>query len=295
MGGSIVLVVMSNAELAQYPDVLFPYAYNILGSVDDAKDAVQDVISNYIVTTPAGEVHDLKNYLIKSVVNRAINIKKKNQKIVHEQVTLPEPVATETSDGDLHLNDIVSYAMMILLEQLTVKERAVFVLKEAFNYSHDEIADVLSMSIENCRKVLSRAKRKLSVSTSIGEVIKGKNKPYLDNYITAIRNRDTDALEQLFAEEVVIVADGGSTVNVVRNVTTGVSACMKLMLYVYEQYQQGWEVRFSVINHQPAILFYDGGMLHNCQVFTINAANKIEKISSILDAEKLKYIAKITE
>lgn len=286
---------MNDKLLEEYPDWLFPYAYNILGSTDDAKDAVQDVLSNYISKGKATDIENVKGYLVKSVVNQSINIKKRRAKTVATgEVRLPEPVATEQADTELHLNDIVSYAMLILLEELTTKERAVFVLKEAFNYSHQEIAEVLDSSVDNCRKLLSRAKQKLQIAkpVALAKPAKNKNKDYLADYIKAIRSRDTQKLEQLFADEIVVVADGGDKVKVVRNVTEGVADCVALLLKVYDMYQQKQTVRIAEVNHQPAILYYYKEVLSTCQVFTLNSDNQIVKISSIIDADKLKNIAK---
>ncbi len=284
--------MMQQDYLEHYEQWLFPYAYNILGSADDAKDAIQDVMSSYIMLPHKEHVEDAKKYLVKSVVNRSINIKKKKQRMVSEQVTLPEPIATEQSDRDVHLNDIVSYAMLILMDELTVKERAAFVLKEAFHYAHEEIADVLGTSLENSRKLLSRAKQKLTMAAPAKEqVLKGAQKSHLQSYINAIRTGDVKALEQLFAEEITVVADGGGKVQVVRNLTEGNHACIELLLYVYEKYQQNLSIKFSEVNHQPAILYYHKDRLITCQVFTINAAHQIEKISAMLDEEKMKHIS----
>lgn len=147
--------------MQDYQKQLFPYAYNILGSSDDALDAIQDVMSNYSAADKT-HIDNEKNYLIRGVINQSINLKNKKKRIQYGEVWLPEPVATETADKDVHLEEIVSYSMLLLLEKLNAKERAVFVLKEAFSYSHDEIAEFLSSSVQNSRKILSRAKSNFS-------------------------------------------------------------------------------------------------------------------------------------
>ena len=68
---------------------------------------------------------------------------------------LPEPVATEGADHDLHQKDILSYSLMVLMEKLDARQRAIFILKEAFDYDHEEIARLLDISVENSRKILS--------------------------------------------------------------------------------------------------------------------------------------------
>jgi len=113
-----------------YQSILFPYAYNILGSSEDAKDAVQDVLYKYLASPKEG-IENEKSYLIKGVINQSINIKNKKKKIVPGDVWLPEPIATEEADTNINLSDIVSYSLMVLMERLNPKERAVFILKPA--------------------------------------------------------------------------------------------------------------------------------------------------------------------
>ena len=124
-----------------YLKTLFPYAYNILGSADDAIDVIQDVMLKH-VSHRKEDLENEKGYLIKSVVNQSINLKKRNRRAVGERVWLPEPV--EMADSNIKKEEILSYSMLVLLEKLNPKERAVFILKEAFDYSHQEIADALS-------------------------------------------------------------------------------------------------------------------------------------------------------
>ena len=104
--------------------ILFPYAYNILGSAEDARDVIQDVLSDYVAGHREG-IEDEKNYLIRSVINRAINAKKRKRKVIGQSdIWLPEPVATDdAADRNLYLKDILSYSLMVLLEKLNATDR----------------------------------------------------------------------------------------------------------------------------------------------------------------------------
>ncbi|WP_430965669.1 sigma-70 family RNA polymerase sigma factor [Spongiimicrobium sp. 2-473A-2-J] len=280
--------------IAKYRNMLFPYAYNIIGSADDAKDIVQDVLSKHFVSKneTSNEIRNEKNYLITSVVNHAINVKNRTKKFASHLEQLPEPVATEESDLELHLKDIVSYSLLVLLEQLNVRERAVFILKEAFNYSHQEIAEVISGTAENSRKLLSRAKAKINPARKpSAKIAKGEATGYLNRYVTAISNGNVEELEALFSEDIKVVADGGTDVKVLRNLTLGRENCIVLLLEVYKKFQIGQTIRFVEINHQPAILFYTGEELNTCQVFSIASNGKVYAINSVIDPKKLKNIA----
>lgn len=276
--------------IKDYPDLLFPYAYNVLGSVDDAKDVVQEVMGNFF-TSNYDSVKNDRAYLIRSVINKAINIKKKQKKVISERVELPEPIATEKTDLSLHLKDIVSYSLLILLEKLNVKERAVFILKEAFSYSHQEIAGVISSTPENSRKLLSRAKAKIKENNQPDKYLKrSETEEYLGKYIQAIRNRDVKQLESLLTNDITIVADGGDEISVLKNFTTGRNESIDLLIEVYNKFQTQQALKIASINHQPAIIYFHKDQLTSCQIFSINKNQRIYKISSVVDPSKLKNL-----
>nr|WP_249207764.1 sigma-70 family RNA polymerase sigma factor [Chitinophaga hostae] len=278
--------------MKDYQHILFPYAYNILGAVEDAKDAIQDVLYNYLAT-PRENVDNEKNYLIKSVINQAINIRNKKKQVKLGDVWLPEPVATEGADSNINLHDIASYSMLVLLEQLNPKERAVFILKESFGYSHEEIAEVLSITTEGSRKLLSRARTRLNESKQPATNRKAIPSGILDDYIHAIRSRNTHTLENLLSREVTFFADGGTKMNVVKKVSVGLHEVAELLLYIYEKYDKDLSVVTAEINHQPALLYYNDTRLVACQVFGVSAADgKIFQINNVVDPDKLKTIDK---
>jgi RNA polymerase sigma factor (sigma-70 family) len=281
--------------MKDYHTILFPYAYNILGSSDDAKDAVQDVLSNFI-SSPREGIENVKGYLIKSVINQSINIKNKRKKLRHGEVWLPEPVATEGADTNINLRDIVSYSLMVLLEQLNPKERAVFILKEGFGYSHEEIAEVLSSTVEHSRKLLSRARIKLDQlhqparpATASEEKLSVE---FLEKYVQAIRNRDTHTLENLLSHDITYYADGGDTIKVIKKICMGIHEVADLLIFVHQKFQLSQTVVPASVNHQPALLFYEGTHLKACQVLEISGDGKIQRINTVLDPEKLRAIEK---
>ncbi len=138
---------------------MFPYAYNILGTAEDAKDAIQDVLYKYLSAGKEGIEDPKESTFIRSAINQSTTIKNKRKKLQLGDMWLPEPVDTEEADTNIKLNEIVSYSLLILLEQLNAKRTRRFILKEAFAYSHEEIASTLSITPDHLRKLLSRAKQ----------------------------------------------------------------------------------------------------------------------------------------
>ena len=246
--------------------MLTSYAYNILGSYEDAKDIVQDVMLEMINRNGA-EIQNEKAYLTRSVINRAINARNRLQKMQsgYPGTWLPEPVATETADADLNQKDILSYSMMVLLEKLDAKQRAVFILKEAFSYEHEEIAEVLDISTENSRKILSRARAALH-NEPISEVTITPS-DYLDKYIDTIRSRDIKKLEQLLSSEIVVVSDGGGKAKAALNPLVGIESASLFLAGIYNKFYSGQPIVKGFVNHDPALFFYENDKLITCQIF----------------------------
>jgi len=269
--------------------ILFPYAYNILGSAEDAKDVIQDVLSSYIARDRT-DIGDEKNYLIQSVINRAINAKKRKRKIIGQsEVWLPEPVATDdAADRNLYLKDILSYSLLVLLEKLHATERAVFILKESFDYSHQEIARVLSITEEHSRKLLSRAKAKLFKPGSGTVDRDAQTSMLLERYMDAIQRRDVPQLESLLSADIAYYADGGTKLHVVKKECVGAHDVAELALLAYYRFLQRLRMRLIWVNYQPALVYYDGDRLAVCQVFEFDSEGKIMQISTIVDPEKLR-------
>lgn len=274
--------------MKNYNDILFPYAYNILGSSEDAKDTVQDVLVKYL-SIDKRHIENEIGFLIKSVINQSINVKKKKKPVPADRVWLPEPISTEKADDNINKEEILSYSMLTLLEKLSATERAVFILKESFDYSHKDIAETIGCTIENSRKLLSRAKSKLNTTRNTSDKAYQKDPSQLRHYIEAMKSGDVTTLEKLLAKDIQLAADGGDDVKVVKALTTGITDVSKLLLYVFRVFLTGLEMRISSINHQPAILYYQNKVLYNCQVFEIKKM-KIRSIYSIVDPQKLKSL-----
>ena len=272
--------------MKDYQSILFPYAYNILGSAEDARDAVQDVLYKYLAGQKK-EVDNEKAYLIKAVINQSINLKDKNKKIRYGDEWLPEPIATEETDKAVQLNDIAAYSLLILLEKLNPKERAVFILKEGFGYAHEEIAEVLSATPESSRQLLSRARCKLDADKQIGQLEKPQQF-LLQQFLQAVRDKDIHTLEHLLTEDIQYTADGGGVIKVVAKHCSGIKEVIDLMILVYTRFLATATFVPTIINHQPAFLYYRNEKLILCQIFGFSSDGKITQINNVLDPQKLK-------
>lgn len=94
----------------------------------------------------------------------------------------------------------------------------------------------------------------------------------------------------MLSKEVQVLADGGQKLKVVAQLTSGIEDTVKLVIYLFEYYQKGFDIRIEQINHQPALLFYKETTLMNCQVFAWDRNGKIERVFSVVDPDKLARI-----
>jgi len=274
-----------------YERLLTTYAYNILGSYEDAKDVVQDAYLRFIQRKRT-ELEDEKAYLIRTVINLSINNKnrQKRERESYPGEWLPEPVATERADALLNRKEILSYSLMVLMEKLTAKQRAVFILKEAFGYDHKEIAEVLDITEENSRKLLNRAKQQLQASEMITP--SKQNDAYIDKYLSVIQNADMRQLEKMLHEEVMVISDGGGKVVAFRKPVTGRKAVLKLLRGIHKKFYTDIDIKKTLINNEPALCYFQDGRLVNCQVFSLQN-NVLHNIYFIRNPDKLKALEKI--
>lgn len=269
--------------------MLTSYAYNILGSYEDAKDVVQDVMLE-MINRSGSNIQNEKAYLTRSVINRAINARNRLQKMQsgYPGNWLPEPVATETADSDLNQKDILSYSLMVLLEKLDAKQRAVFILKEAFSYEHEEIAEVLDISTENSRKILSRAKAALQ-NERFNEGAKTSG-DYLDKYMNVIRSRDVKKLEQLLSNDIMVVSDGGGKVAAALNPLVGIESASLFLAGIYNKFYADREPVHGWVNHHPALFYYDNGQLITCMIFEMSG-ELIHRVYIMRNPDKMGALA----
>lgn len=202
-----------------YRPLLISLAYRMLGSVSDAEDIVQEVFLAYYQLDRKTIEHE-KAYLAKMVTNRCLNEQQSARKRRETYVGnwLPEP-AVSYSDyhpgnpaDKLEQSESITYAMLVMMENLSAIERAVFVLRETFDFDYASIAGIVGKSEANCRKLLSRAKEKLG---SLPDTPVFHNERALElagAFIRAAETGDTAALVGMLTEDAIMVSDGGGKV-----------------------------------------------------------------------------------
>ena len=188
---------------------LFGIAYRMLGSVAEAEDIVQEAWLRW-QQTDRSVVHNPAGFLTTIATRLAINTAE-SARVRREQYVgpwLPEPVDT-SADPSLGAEraEALDAAVMMLLEKLGPEHRAAYVLREAFDYSYDEIADILSTSPANARQLVSRARKHVQ-SGRKQPVDQATHRDLLAAFLAAARDGDVTRLEQVLAADVVSTSDG---------------------------------------------------------------------------------------
>src|ERR671925_222499 len=147
--------------------LMFSIAYRMVSSVSEAEDIVQEAFLRIHRAEAEGTRVDSPKAYLSAVVTRLSIDHLKSARTRREQYVgqwLPEPLLTDSAPdaaAQAETADSLSMAFLVLLESLTPVERAVFLLREVFDYGYEEIADVVGKSEENCRQIAVRARKRV--------------------------------------------------------------------------------------------------------------------------------------
>src|SRR5438105_1374535 len=202
-----------------YRAYLFAIAYRMLGSTMDAEDMVQETYIRYQAALPQ-TIHSLKAYLTTILVRLCMDqldlARRKRELYVGPW--LPEPIltamTTDVADPEkrVETEESISLAFLVLLEQLQPFERAVFLLREVFEYDYAEIATMLDKSEAACRRSFSRAKIHLAEHRTRVPASPQTHRQLLMGFVQAVENGEMTTLKNLLAEEVTLWADAGGKI-----------------------------------------------------------------------------------
>jgi RNA polymerase sigma-70 factor (ECF subfamily) len=279
--------------------LLFAIAYRILGSVGEAEDAVQETWLRYesSPTTPTST----KAYLSAVVTRISIDVLR-SARVRREQYVgtwFPEPLVSDPYEDPARaaeLADSVSMAALLLLEQLTPLERAVFVLREVFAFDFAEIAVSVGRSEAACRQLAVRARRHMDEGRPRFEADRRERDELAARFFDAIRDGDVDSLRELLAADVEMVGDSGGKAPLwgrgvigADNVTRVLASMMPLFLGI------GGTLEPHVVNGQPGAIFRDrDGLVMNTWALDV-LDGRIQAIRTVLNPDKLGHVGPVAD
>jgi RNA polymerase sigma-70 factor, ECF subfamily len=195
--------------------LLFSVAYRMVGSVSEAEDIVQEAFLRFHRETSQGASIDSPKAWLSTVTTRLSINHVRSARVRRERYVgawLPEPLVTDPApDASQHAEtaDSLSMAFLVLLESLSPVERAVFLLREVFDYDYGEIANVIGKREDNCRQIAARARRQVESKRPRFEASRGRREELSRLFFQAIGKGDAQGLVRLLAADVVAYVDGG--------------------------------------------------------------------------------------
>ncbi|KUI20227.1 RNA polymerase subunit sigma-24 [Mycobacterium sp. GA-1285] len=242
--------------------LLFTIAYEILGSATEADDVLQDSYLRW-AEVPVAKVHDTKAYLAQLVTRQSLNALRARSRRREEYVGpwLPEPLLLDTRDpsSDVVLAESVSMAMLVVLETLNPDERAVFVLREVFGFSHDEIAEAVGKSATAVRQVAHRAREHVQSRRKRFEPVDPKaSMEITQRFFAAAATGDVDALLEMLTDDVQWTADSAGKVSAARRPVVGADKVARVVIGLVRGAGEGGRVEPAMYNNAPALKLYLG-------------------------------------
>ena len=278
--------------------LMLSIAYRMLGSASDAEDIVQEAFLRFHRETGKGTAIESPKAYLSAVTTRLSIDHLRSARVRRERYVgtwLPEPVLTDpVSDVAQHAEtaDSLSMAFLILLESLTPVERAVFLLREVFDYGYDEIAGVVGKSEENCRQIAVRARRQVEAKKPRFEASRKRREELARRFFQAVMNGDATGLLELLAADAVVYADGGGRAPAFPRPVLGRERATRVMLGTRTAGDRLGVVgmRTVSINGQPGALFLDRDDRPVVVVTVDVADDQVQTVRAISNPEKLRHL-----
>jgi RNA polymerase sigma-70 factor (ECF subfamily) len=272
-------------------NLLFTVAYEMLGSAADAEDVLQETWLRW-VKVDLEQVRDQRAYLVRITTRQALNRLRtmKRRKEAYVGPWLPEPLLTAPDVAeDVELAESVSMAMMLVLETLSPTERAVFVLREAFDVGYDEIAAAVDKSPAAVRQIAHRARRHVDARRPRQAVTPGQTRAALESFRRALETGDPQELLDVLAPDIVLMSDGGGIKQAALRPIIGADKVARFMIGGLGKNKRPITVSPTVVNGSPALLVHLDGEIDGVMAVSVEDA-QVTGLYYVRNPEKLNRV-----
>lgn len=286
---------LATETFVAHRNLLFTVAYEMLGSAADAEDVLQETWLRW-VKVDLEQVRDQRAYLVRITTRQALNrlraMSRRREAYVGQW--LPEPLLTAPDVADdVELAESVSMAMMLILETLSPTERAVFVLREAFDVGYDEIAAAVDKSPAAVRQIAHRARQHVDARRPRQVVSQGETRAALESFRRVLETGNPQDLLDVLAPEVVLMGDGGGIKQAALRPIIGAEKVARFMIGGLGKKKSPITVAPTMINGNPALLVHLDGELDGIMAVRVEDA-RISGIYYVRNPEKLSRVASET-
>jgi RNA polymerase sigma-70 factor (TIGR02957 family) len=281
----------------------FAIAYRMLGSVAEAEDVVQEALLRLHRELEGGARIDSPRAYVSTVVTRLAIDQLRSARVRRETYVgewLPEPLVTSTADNpaaSVELADSLSLAFLVLLESLSPEQRAVFLLRDVFDYPYGDIAEIVGRSEAATRQLAVRARRQVEERRPRFESSSERRDELADRFFAATQEGDLQGLEALLAEDVQLHGDGGGKVPALARALRGAARVARTLVAWGRAGRRvdGVQVRRVDVNGQPGavLLDRDGGVI---SVMAVDVAgDRVRAVRSIINPDKLRHLGPVAD
>ncbi|ROS44959.1 RNA polymerase sigma-70 factor [Amycolatopsis thermoflava] len=282
----------------QHRNLLFAVAYRVLGSAADAEDVVQDTWIKWSAADRS-QVADPKAYLARIVANLALERLRsaRHQRETYVGPWLPEPILTTGDSADAVTGaDSVSTAMLVVLETLSPLERAVFVLKDVFGFSHAEIAEAVDRSEAAVRQAAHRAREHVRARRPRFPADRAKQRAVTERFLAAATGGDVNTLMELLSPDVTLWTDGGGKVRQALRPVVGAETVAGWFAAIGTVTYQGVApadvvTELTEINGGPGLVFRGPDHVLATVTFDFDAEGRITTLHNVANPDKLGAVA----
>lgn len=276
--------------------LLFGIAYRMLGRVSEAEDMVQEVWLRW-QKQGATEIRSPKAWLVSAMTRLCIDQLRSARREREEYygVWLPEPLvepAAIAPDESAALADSLSMAFMLMLETLGPVERAVFLLREVFDYDYPEIAGTVGKTEANCRQIVRRAKQQLLATPSSVPTPSVQARRVVEQFVNATITGEVNDLLALLTDDATLYSDGGGQVVAVGRPIESADHISRFFMGIRRFRHGDTKLRFMGINGRPGVLMISEGKIFNAISFEL-VGERVHNIYIIRNPDKLRHLAAI--
>jgi RNA polymerase sigma-70 factor (TIGR02957 family) len=283
--------------------IAFSIAYRMLGSVSEAEDVVQEAFLRLHRARDEGRRIESPRAYLSTVVTRLAIDQLRSARARRETYVgewLPEPLVTSPDEDPARhaeMADSLSLAFLVLLENLSPEQRAVFLLREVFDYPYDRIAGIVGKTEANVRQLAVRARRHVEEGRSRFDASREQRDELASRFFAAAHEGDLEALEALLAHDVVLHGDGGGKVPALARPLHGRARVARTLLAWVRSTARfgGVSLRPVEVNGQPGAMTFDPeGRLINVLALDI-AEGQIQAVRSVVNPDKLQHLGPVAD
>jgi len=275
------------AAFEQARPALRGLGYRILGSLAEAEDAVQDTFVKWQAADRAA-IETPQAWLTTVCTRRCLDLLKAADRARVDYVGpwLPEPVHTVTDGAPAELAHSVTTAFLLLLDRLSPKERAAYLLREIFDHDYAEVARILGVQEAACRKLVSRAQAALRRDKPRQVVPPARQEELLDAFQLAVNSGATERLSALLAGDIALRADGGGKVAAAKRVLRGRDEVLAFLTGVLGRAWPQWRQARQEINGSLGLVLFEGETIRASITFGFDAGGAVSDIYIMRNPEK---------